>query len=134
MEESNGPGVVLIVDDAETSAAALEVACAAIPEVEVWRLRSAVDALRILARDGPPVLAVITDLRMPRVDGFALIRAIRGNPERAGTPIIVVSAETDPASPERARALGADAYFSKPCSPVLVRETLERLLYDKRCA
>jgi DNA-binding NarL/FixJ family response regulator len=43
-------------------------------------------------------------------------------------PIIVVSADTDPATPERVVALGAEAFFPKPFSPALVRRKLEQLL------
>jgi len=46
----------------------------------------------------------------------------------AATPIIVVSADTDPATPERVAALGVDAFFPKPFSPAQVRRTLEQLL------
>ncbi len=133
MSDGKGPnGVVLIVDDVETSAAALEVACAAIPGAEVWSVRSAIDALRLLRGAAQKILAVVTDIHMPRMDGFELIREIRADPARGALPIIVVSADTDPATPGRARELGANAYFSKPCSPAAVRQTLEHLLYEQR--
>jgi CheY-like chemotaxis protein len=65
---------------------------------------------------------------MPRMDGFELIRRIRENERLAATPIIVVSADTDPATPERIAQLGVNAFFPKPFSPAQVRRKLEQLL------
>lgn len=132
MENTNGHGAVetvLIVDDSEAGAVALELACATIPGVGVRRVFSALEAVRILGDPARPVSAVVTDIRMPRMDGFDLIRFIRADRRLAATPIVVVSADTDPDTPARTARLGADAYFAKPFSPRAVRETLERLLH-----
>ena len=127
-------GTVLIVDDTEASSAALELACAAIPGINVSTVSSALDAVRILRASGPSVRAVFTDIRMPHMDGFDLIRLIRADRRFAATPVIVVTADTDPDTPARTALLGADAYFSKPFSPRAVRETLERLLHGNPSA
>src|SRR5271157_2428104 len=119
MESTRGQeavGTVLIVDDSEASSAALELACAAIPGISVSTVSSALDAVRILRDCGPSVCAVFTDIRMPRMDGFELIRFIRADQRLAATPVIVVTADTDPDTPGRAAGLGANAYFSKPFS------------------
>ena len=122
-----GAGRVLIVEDSENSAATLEIAFLGIPGVSVVLARSALDALHIL-NGGPPVQAIVTDLNMPRMDGFELIRRVRADERHAGTPIIVVSADTDPETPERIAQLGANAFFPKPFSPAQVRRKLEQLL------
>jgi|SRR6516225_3436004 CheY-like chemotaxis protein len=119
---------VLIVEDSENTAATLEIALLGIPGVSVLVAPSAVEALRILDRDGPTVSAVVTDLNMPRMDGFELIQRIRQNRRLAATPIIVVSADTDPTTPRRVAELGASAFFAKPYSPAEVRRKLEQLL------
>jgi len=132
MEDTEGQplvGTVLIVDDTEASSAALELAVAAIPGIGISTVSSALDAVRILRDRGPSVCAVFTDIRMPRMSGFDLIRFIRADPRLAATPVIVVTADTDPETPALAALLGANAYFSKPFSPRAVRETLERLLH-----
>jgi CheY-like chemotaxis protein len=120
---------ILVVDDAATSAAALEVALAAIPGASVRALRSAAAAIEALDA-GSDVRAVVTDLQMPKMDGFELIRTIRADPRWARLPIVVVSADPDPGAPARAGRLGANAYFTKPCSPVAVRRQLEQLLHE----
>jgi CheY-like chemotaxis protein len=123
---------ILIVEDAETCAATLELALAGIPGVEVSLARTAVEALRILRNESRPVCAIVTDLNMPRMDGFELIRRIRAESRHARVPIIVTSADTDPRTPQRTFAIGADAYFAKPYSPALVRQRLEQLLHANR--
>jgi CheY-like chemotaxis protein len=75
------------------------------------------------------VQAIITDLNMPRMDGFELIRRVREDGRMEGVPIIVVSADTDPRTPERIAQMKVDAFFAKPFSPAQVRRKLEQLLH-----
>jgi CheY-like chemotaxis protein len=63
---------------------------------------------------------------MPAMDGFELIERVRARSDRL--PIVVVSGDTDPATPERLRRLGVDAYFPKPYSPLQVKRKVEELL------
>jgi CheY-like chemotaxis protein len=123
---------VLIVEDSENSAAMLEMAFLGIPDVTVVQVPSGIEALRILDAAAASVQAVVTDLNMPRMDGFELIRRIRGDQKLRATPIIVISADTDPGTPERVAALGVDAFFPKPFSPAQVRRTLEQLLNETK--
>jgi CheY-like chemotaxis protein len=119
---------VLIVEDSENSATMLEIALSDIPGVSVRLASSAVEAWRILNSAGPAFRAIVTDLNMPRMDGFELIRRVRGDLRLSATPIIVVSADTDPTTPERVTQLGVSAFFPKPYSPAQVRRKLEQLL------
>ncbi len=125
-------GTILIVDDAPTSATALELACSGIRGVDVRAARSALEALRILQRqENGPVCAVITDVRMPGMDGFQLVEFLRSDSRYAAIPVVVVTADTDPDTPRRMARLGANACFAKPFSPGAVRRTLERLLNEQ---
>ena len=124
---SNGRPV-LVVEDSENNAAMLEIALSDIPEVTVVLASSAFEAWRILNGAGPLVRAIVTDLNMPRMDGFELIRRIRADGRLAATPIVVVSADTDPGTPERIARMGVSAFFPKPFSPALVRRKLEQIL------
>jgi CheY-like chemotaxis protein len=118
---------VLIVEDSENSAAMLEIAFQGNPGTSVLTTNCALEALRILD-GGNPVRVLVTDLNMPRMDGFELIRQVRSNQNLSGMPIIVVSADTDPGTPGRIAALDVQAFFPKPFSPALVRRKLEQLL------
>jgi CheY-like chemotaxis protein len=119
---------VLVVEDSENSAIMLEIALSDIPAVTVLMASSATEAWRILSGAGAPIRAIVTDLNMPRMDGFELIRRIRADRRLAGTPIVVVSADTDPGTPQRIAQLGVSAFFAKPFSPAQVRRKLEQIL------
>lgn len=119
---------VLIVEDSENSAATMEMALLGIPGVSVLLAASGLEALRIMDEAGSAVQAIITDLNMPRMDGFELIRRIRENGRTSAVPIVVVSADTDPDTPERVAQMKVDAFFAKPFSPAQVRRKLEQLL------
>jgi CheY-like chemotaxis protein len=119
---------VLIVEDSDTSADTLEIALLSLPDVSVAHAASGRKAWQLIQNEG--VAAIVTDLHMPHMDGFELIERVRAAGGAARVPIIVISGDSDPGTPERVRRLGADAYFAKPYSPAAVRETLERLLHE----
>jgi CheY-like chemotaxis protein len=117
---------VLIADDADWSAVTLEVLVLSLPGVEVVRAANGQEAWRLI--ENRPISALITDLVMPRMDGFALIERVRASTKTPRMPIIVVSGDDTPESQDQARLMGANAYFIKPYSPAAVRQTLEELL------
>jgi DNA-binding response OmpR family regulator len=120
---------ILIVEDTDTAATTLEVALLTIPGVQVERVRDGLRALEYLAREsGPPVDLLITDIEMPFLDGFELIGRLRRQKQFERLPILVVSGCNDPQTSARALRLGADAYFSKPWSPLTFRQTVEDFL------
>ena len=57
---------------------------------------------------------LITDINMPRMDGFELIEAVRGEPALRGTPILVLSTEFSEDKKARAREAGATGWITKP--------------------
>jgi DNA-binding response OmpR family regulator len=59
---------------------------------------------------------VLLDIRMPGMDGFAVLRAIRSSAPLADTAVMMVSALNDPNSIRRGYELGADDYVTKPFS------------------
>ncbi len=75
--------------------------------------------------------AVLTDLHMPRMDGFGLAAALRAEEARQGrpaTPLIALTAAAQPQELERALAAGIDAHMIKPVSLHTLRQTLEQYL------
>ena len=122
------PRSILIVEDSEATAATLEIALLGIPGAQVTVASSALAAVRLLNEPGAGLDAIVTDLNMPRMDGFELIRHVRADSRFAAKPIIAVSADPDPETPGRVVRLGADAFFAKPYSPTQVRRKLEELL------
>lgn len=118
---------ILIVEDAEACSATLEVALDSLAGCVVTVVTSAEAAMAVLRRS--PAAAIITDLHLPGLSGFDLIRHIRSRLGEVQPIIFVVSGDTDPATPQRVLDLGADAFFVKPYSPSEVRRTLERLIH-----
>ncbi|MGR6317891.1 SpoIIE family protein phosphatase [Micromonospora soli] len=89
------------------------------PAYEVVAVPDGVEALR-LAVDSPFDL-VLTDVMMPRLDGFGLVTALRTNPATRHVPIVLLSARAGSAEEVAGLAVGADDYLTKPfSSPELI--------------
>src|SRR4051812_39400460 len=124
--ESNSR-VVLVVEDADLCSVTLEIALLSVRGVSVMHTNSAEAAIEELNK-GVQVQALITDIHLPEMDGFELVERVRQMPRLAKLPIIVISGDSDPHTPERVKRLGANAFFTKPYSPAAVRQKLEELL------
>ncbi|HVU76780.1 MAG TPA: response regulator [Gaiellaceae bacterium] len=82
---------------------------------------------RLLADD--EIELVLTDIEMPEMDGFELTRAIRANPERGSTPIVVLTSRNDEHDRRRGLEAGADAYMVKRSfDQHTLLDTVERLV------
>ncbi|MGQ9552650.1 MAG: response regulator [Anaerolineae bacterium] len=77
-----------------------------------------------LVRTNQPHLVVL-DVMMPHVDGWTVLRALKGHPETARVPVIVCSVVEDPAL---ATALGAAVYLRKPVSQAEFLMAVDRCL------
>jgi PAS domain S-box-containing protein len=66
-----------------------------------------------LAREHRPDL-VLLDLHLPDITGEEVLRRLRADPRTAGIPVVIISADATRDSLDRLRALGADAYLTKP--------------------
>lgn len=77
--------------------------------------RDGEEALR-LAREHRPVLAVL-DVMMPRLDGYEVTRAIRGDEDFRDMPVLLLTARAQEADVARGFEAGADDYIRKPFSP-----------------
>lgn len=69
---------------------------------------------------------IITDLRMPKMDGFAFIGKIKNTAELKSIPVIVFSANATPENEFKSLQLGAALFLKKPC-PI---ETLLKSIQD----
>lgn len=71
--------------------------------------------------------AVITDLNMPNMNGFELIRALRANPLYKFTPILMLTTEGDGAKKEQGKAAGATGWVVKPFNPEKLVEVVKKV-------
>jgi CheY-like chemotaxis protein len=71
---------------------------------------------------------IITDLRMPKMDGFALIEKIKKTEKLKSIPIIVFSANATPENEEKSLQLGAALFLKKPCPTEIILKSIHSLL------
>jgi twitching motility two-component system response regulator PilG len=116
---------VLLVDDTRTLLSLIQVYLMgwAIDFVE------AKDGLEGLAKakEHTPAL-VISDVRMPGMDGFELCAAIRGDKVLSATPVVLLTSLADEASRKKGKLVGATAFLTKPVSVDELRTTVGTIL------
>ncbi|MGE0408415.1 MAG: response regulator [Amphiplicatus sp.] len=101
---------ILVVDDSITTRT-LEKSVLEASGFEVTLSVDGADALRKLRQ--APVDLIISDIEMPNLDGFALVKALKQEKDLAKIPIILVTSRSDDADKQRGLELGADAYVVK---------------------
>ncbi|MFZ5475825.1 MAG: response regulator [Myxococcota bacterium] len=72
--------------------------------------------------------AILTDIYMSRMDGIELIRALRGEPRLARTPVLVVTGDRNPVARAQLLAAGASGFFTKPVTATALQSALQRLV------
>lgn len=102
---------VLAVDDSRTIRDLLSLSLGA-AGYDILLAEDGQEALDIIDAFAPD--AIITDINMPRLDGFGLIEAVRSKARFRGTPILVLTTENAPDLKARARAAGATGWIVKP--------------------
>jgi two-component system chemotaxis response regulator CheY len=83
------------------------------------------DGLEVLDRENPDL--VITDINMPKMDGFGFIEGARKIERFRVAPILVLTTESDPDKKQRARSAGATGWIVKPFDPVKLVDVIRRV-------
>jgi DNA-binding response OmpR family regulator len=96
--------------------------------LEVIAVERAADGLHVA--ESRPIRLVLTDLRLPDMDGIVLIRALRACADPP--PIIVASGLDSGATRRAALEAGAIAYLTKPFSVATLTATIQQVLSDGR--
>ena len=111
-QETQAP-LILVVDDALTVRRVIQ----RLLLREGYRVALANDgvhALQVLEQQRP--LMVLSDIEMPRMDGFELARSIRSRPEYADLPIVMITSRIAQKHRDHAMSLGVNHYLGKPYS------------------
>jgi two-component system chemotaxis response regulator CheY len=116
----------LIVEDSPIMRQLLVFALGRIKQIAVTEAEDGVDALRKLASNRFDL--ILTDINMPVMDGLKLIRRIRSDAQHANVPIIIITTEGSSEDRQRALALGANAYITKPIQAPQVVQKVKELL------
>lgn len=117
---------ILIVEDSPTMRQLLVFALKRLRDVDIVEAQDGMDGLRKVTSDSFD-LALI-DINMPVMDGLKLVSLIRGEESIADMPIVVVTTEGASEDRERALALGANEYLTKPIQANKVLSVAKSLL------
>ncbi len=107
----NTAPVVLVVDDSLTMRKVLGRTLER-EGYQVITAKDGMDALQILQETQPDI--ILSDIEMPRMDGFELTRNVRGDSRTANTPLIIISSRTAEKHRNLAQELGVNAFLGKP--------------------
>ncbi len=100
-----------------------------------WNVVTAKDgleALEILQTAGDQPDIVLTDVEMPRMDGYELLATVRSQPTLAHLPVVVITSRSADKHRRKALDLGASAYVVKPFQDVNLLEILQQLVRPMR--
>ncbi|SCE64091.1 SpoIIE family protein phosphatase [Micromonospora mirobrigensis] len=111
-EPAGGSGRILLADD--NADLREHVTRLLAPSYEVVAVPDGLEALRLAVES--PFDLVLTDVMMPRLDGFGLVTALRSDPGTRHVPIVLLSARAGSAEAVAGLAAGADDYLTKPFS------------------
>jgi two-component system chemotaxis response regulator CheY len=115
---------ILTVDDSRTMREMLLAALTGMGH----RVVQADDGLAGLERlREQPADLIITDINMPRLDGFGFIEEVRRDPLHRATPILVLTTENHVSRKDRARRAGATGWIVKPFDPVKLADAIRRV-------
>ena len=109
---------VLIVDDIADNRAVIA-ASLGMDGYEILEACGGAEAIEAIARSKPDL--VLLDLMMPEVDGFAVLRKVRGEMGLTAMPVMVITAMSEADAQEQALDVGADDYMTKPFIPKILR-------------
>ncbi len=117
---------ILVVDDSPTMRQLIVFALKRLRDVSITEANDGVDGLKKISSDKFDL--VLTDINMPVMDGLKLVSLIRGDATHKEVPIIVITTEGGQEDKDRAMALGATSYITKPIQANSVLTVVKGLL------
>lgn len=120
------PYNILIVEDSPTMRQLISFALKRLRVVRIVEANDGVDGLKKLSAEKFDL--IFTDINMPIMDGLKLVSLVRTDSNYKATPIVVITTEGAQEDRERALALGANAYITKPIQPNNILDVAKKLL------
>src|SRR5579863_8731609 len=117
---------VLVIDDNPTIVELIKYAVNLQGEYHVVVAYDGVQGLERVYAEQPD--CVIIDVKMPRMDGYQLVRCLRGDARTADVPMIILSAMTREQDQMTGLLSGVDEYLTKPFKPAALNAAIERVL------
>jgi len=116
----------LVVDDMSSMRALVKASLRQFGVNDVVECSDGAQALETLKRF--PIQLVISDLNMPKMDGLALLRAVRAEPALAKMPFILLTSRGEIELVKEAIALGVSNYITKPFAFGALQKKIEAVL------
>ena len=116
---------IFVVDDSSTMVMSLKNSL----EMAGFSVESAADGEQAMAKinKGLKPDLIITDINMPKMDGFGFIEGARKTEKFRVVPILVLTTESDPEKKQRARNSGATGWIVKPFDPTKLVDVIRRV-------
>ena len=116
----------LVVEDSPTMRQLISFALKRIPGSKIVEANDGIDALKKLSTQKFDI--ILTDINMPIMDGLKLVSLVRNDANYRNTPVVVITTEGAQEDRERALALGANDYITKPIQPNKILDVARALL------
>ena len=123
------PHKLLLADDSVTIQRVIELTFAD-EDVQVRAVGDGNKAIASIQSERPDI--VLADVGMPERDGYDVAAFIKGNPQLAGIPVLLLTGAFEPIDETRARAVGCDGVLVKPFEPQMVINRVKDLLAGRR--
>jgi two-component system, chemotaxis family, chemotaxis protein CheY len=117
---------VLIVEDSPTMRQLISFALKRLRGIRIVEASDGVDGLKKLAVEKFDL--IFTDINMPIMDGLKLVSLVRNDANYRNVPVVVITTEGAQEDRERALALGANDYITKPIQPNRILDVARTLL------
>jgi CheY-like chemotaxis protein len=118
---------ILVVEDEPDGAEVVELLLNSVNMPSVVAT-TAEEALDFLQQDDHGFTAIVTDLALPGMDGFELLRTVQKDPSLMNVPLIAITAFHTPELREKALRAGFNAYLAKPLDSSLFLNTLGQVM------
>lgn len=117
---------VLVVEDSPTMRQLIVFALKRVRGLSIVEASDGVDGLKKLSVEKFDL--IFTDINMPIMDGLKLVSLVRNDPSYKNVPIVIITTEGAHEDRERALALGANEYITKPIQTNKIIDSAKRLL------
>jgi CheY-like chemotaxis protein len=108
-EQESNIDRILIIDDQPESTRLIEQVLEAHGRYRVFAAHTGLEGIALVARRRPDL--IILDLRMPEMDGFAVLEELQNHPETSNIPIVVVTSETTLNTDEREKLINLEIIY-----------------------
>jgi CheY-like chemotaxis protein len=125
------PHKLLLADDSVTIQKVIELTFAD-EDIQVVAVNNGRQAIEMIPHEKPNI--VLADVGMPERDGYEVAAFIKGRPDLAHIPVLLLTGAFEPIDEGRARAAGCDGVLVKPFEPQMVINRVKDLIAGKRSA